>query len=214
MISQGNLIWHKGILPGVLGPLYLILSLSAGVFSQNSAILDEFSASENEGTVYLYWIITSGSTCDGIKIFRSNDSLNFIQIGEIGGVCGSSTAPQPYSFVDEFPETNGINYYRLELGYTGYSETIFLEMIDFKDDGYQVRPNPVVDKACVFFENATGNTFTFELYNLQGQQTGSMVSKENFFEVSTMHLSNGMYVFIIYSRDHEVIITGKLYVLH
>ncbi len=194
--------------------LLFCLALSNNTFSQNSPILDEFSASETNGTVYLYWIISSGSTCDGIKIFRSVDNLHFDQIGEIGGVCGNSSAPQPYNFVDERPEKNSVNYYRLELGSNGFSETISVEIIDFNDKGFQVRPNPAFEKAFVFFQNDLRKSFSLALYSLNGQVTGLQSTDANSFNINTMNLSNGTYIFIIFSEDDLIKIKGKIIVAH
>ena len=194
--------------------MMVLCAMTTSGFSQSTTILDEFSASENNGTVYLYWIISSGSTCDGIKIFRSVDNLNFTQIGEIGGVCGSSSAPQPYSFVDENPQKNRTNYYRLELGYSGYSETIFLEITDLNEKGYQVRPNPVVDEAHIVFQNDLRKSCSITLYNLIGRKTASQSTKETSFNIGTLNLNNGMYVFIISSADNQIKIKGKIIVQH
>ena len=70
------------------------------------------------------------------------DKINFNQIGEISGICGSKFEKISYSFEHPNPIKNRINYYRLALGGLGFSDTISIEILDFKY-GYQVRPNPM-----------------------------------------------------------------------
>jgi len=111
--------------------LLLLISQSASVsVAQNHPILGKFSISENNGDVYLSWSIIAGSSCNGIQIYRSIDSINFSQIGDIPGVCGSVDFTQTYDFTDNNPVKNKVNYYRLELGNQDFSQIVSIEIID------------------------------------------------------------------------------------
>ena len=103
----------------LLANILLFFSLQ-GLFAQRHPILGKFYLSENKGTVDLHWSIMEGSTCNGIQIYRSNDSIQFSKIGEISGVCGSISEEQSYTFSDVNPFRNQVNYYRLELGIHGF----------------------------------------------------------------------------------------------
>lgn len=129
--------------------LITVLVFLAGtrLVAQETTILDNFTAIKNDGKIYLRWVITSGRTCDGTRIYRSGEQIHFTQIGDISGICGSSTSPVPYDFIDENPLKNQRNYYRLESGNNGFSEIVSLESIGFENKGYQVRPNPVITQA-------------------------------------------------------------------
>ena len=94
----------------------LLQAATANVFAQHNSILDNFTVFENNENVYLNWTIISGSTCNGIQIYRSTDNLSFTQIGSIARICGSSSQPRNYAFTDNNPEKNKFNCYRLELG--------------------------------------------------------------------------------------------------
>lgn len=120
----------------------LVVATVETAAAQSGIALDDFTALENEGDVYLSWTLRAGSTCNGIQIQRSTDSLNFLQIGEIPGVCGSNSAAQRYTFVDSFPVLNQRNFYRLEFGGSGFSPVIDLLVLDYGDDQYLVFPNP------------------------------------------------------------------------
>ena len=95
------------------------LIIGSNSLAQQNSILGSFYLFESNAKIYLNWSIVSGSTCNGIKIFRSIDSLNFYEIGKIEGICGNISAEQFYNFIDENPVKNKINFYKLELGNSG-----------------------------------------------------------------------------------------------
>ena len=103
--------------------LSIALFLPMSLFGQEHPILNYFSANLGDNDVYLSWEIMGGGQCNGIQILRSTDSLNYVEIGDVQGVCGSPDFAQQYDFTDESPVENSINYYRLELGVQGFSST-------------------------------------------------------------------------------------------
>ena len=184
------------------------------LFAQNEGILDKFTGSQVDGRVYLNWVITSGRTCDGTRIFRSTDSLSFTQIGDIQGICGSESSPQPFSFTDENPVKNQTNYYRLELGNIGYSDIVAIIMYDFGNRGYLIKPNPVTDKAEILFTNPKREQHQLTLYDQRGNFISAELSNENYFTFYSSGLSAGVYLFFISNVDKPNIISGKIIVEH
>ncbi|PKP02754.1 MAG: hypothetical protein CVU14_02995 [Bacteroidetes bacterium HGW-Bacteroidetes-9] len=77
--------------------IIMILVFLAGpsLVAKETTVLNNFTVIKNNGKIYLRWVITSGSTCDGTKIYRSDGQINFTQIGDISGICGSSSSPVP-----------------------------------------------------------------------------------------------------------------------
>ena len=53
------------------------------------SVLNYFNAQVLNAQVVLNWEVRIGNTCDGIEIQHSTDSISFVKIGEIAGVCGS-----------------------------------------------------------------------------------------------------------------------------
>ena len=129
-----------------------------------------------EDMVFSEWM-----RCNGIQIFRSTDKINFIKIGDIAGVCGSTSAPQPYDLTDINPVKNSFNYYRLELGGSGISDIIGIEIIELEYSGYQIRPNPISTEAKIFFENNKNQEHHLTIYDTNGNQALALVTKEEFF---------------------------------
>ena len=130
-------------------------------FAQYHPILDNFIAIVSNEKIYLHWTITSGSTCNGMKVFRSTDTLNFTEIEDISGICGSTTTPVSYNYSDYAPIPNKTNYYRLELGVLGPSKYVSAEFIKPQNDNYLIRPNPVTESATLFFKNDLHDPYTF-----------------------------------------------------
>lgn len=145
-----------------------LLLAETGTLKAQHPILDDFSVFQHQDQVYLSWVISRGNTCNGITIERSTDGISFSEIGYIAGICGSPDFAQPYSYVDERPAPNQINYYRLELGLQGYTEVRSVEFIHAPDDGFILRPNPASHMVELLFRNPRSQEHIIELYNLSG----------------------------------------------
>ena len=198
----------------VLFVSFSMVFVSSFANAQSNPILDDFSILANNRKVYLNWIIKSGSTCNGIHIFRSANNSSFKEIGNIAGICGSVSSATPYNFVDQNPEKNTINFYRLELGNNGTSQTLSIEIIDIEKEGSQVRPNPVYNEAKIYFNNNTKVLNYLSVYNLSDKLIDELSSKENFFEIDSTNYSNGIYFFKIINKEKIIISKGKFIVAH
>ena len=196
--------------------LLLLLNVfsSQNTFAQFNSILNSFSASENNGNVYLSWQIVAGSTCNGIKIYRSANNISFVQIGDIPGICGNISFAQDYDFTDFEPIKNAVNYYRLELGNNGYSQVLAVEVIDIAKNGFQLRPNPAYGISKIIFENNNSLVHNFNIYNILGKLVFSVTGKEDFFEYDSNAFQNGTYFFTIALPGNDFILSGKLMVVH
>lgn len=195
--------------------LLLLLSQPTKIIvAQSHPILGKFYISETEGSVFLSWSIIAGSTCNGIQIFRSTDSTNFSQIGEIYGVCGSVDFEQPYDFTDNNPVKNKVNYYRLELGSQGFSQVVSVEIIDIESNGYQIRPHPANTETKIYFDNNKKQEYQLILYNMNGIEVFTTTAKEDFFLLNTSLLQSGLYLFTISISGNPPTAQGKLFVQH
>ena len=186
------------------------LVLVSNAFGQDVTILNNFNGFEADGNVTLNWVIKSGSTCNGITIFRSTDGINFEIIGDIQGVCGNLSQPEPYSFVDVNPVKNAINCYKLELGNYGFSESVKIEIIDLAANGYQIRPHPVTTESNIYFQNKLFENFQMELFDLNGKQVHFTTTSTDFFVVNAAGLTSGMYFFRISDMDARIRTAGKI----
>ncbi len=175
-------------------------------FNSSAQILtavDDFSIFKIENGIYLKWTLTTGSICNGIQIYRSTDSVIFLQIGEIPGICGSSIVSRSYTYIDNNPVKNKTNYYRLDFGGSGVSEILSLEIIDIQNGEIQIRPHPVIDKASIYFNNDKNEAFQLTLYNLSGYTIYTAITTEKFFQIDSEPYNAGIYFFSIALADGE-----------
>lgn len=190
--------------------LFLFLTLIPFLSSaQNESVVLYFEAEEFNSNVRLNWTISQGNTCNGIDLFRSSDGINYTKIGNIEGICGSTSASTDYSFTDLFPEKNSLNYYRLGLGGFGYSYIVQIEIIDIGPNTYQIRPQPINENGVLLFKNDSGKTAELKVYNTQGNIVGEYSTNDEKFELEELiRLPGGLYHFNLTVNDREI--KGKI----
>lgn len=193
--------------------LLLLVLIAFGVKAQETSILGSFKATTFNGKVQLSWQITAGSMCDGIKITHSTDSVNFTQIGEIIGVCGSISEPVNYNFTHDTPLQNGNNYYRLQLGPTTKSHIINIDLVAVGSSGYQIRPHPVAGPATLYFDNVNQQPHTLTIYTINGQAVQKYQTATSAFYLEPAGATNGLYLFTITDEKDNLHIKGKFLIL-
>jgi hypothetical protein len=194
--------------------IFILLTVTL-YFSTGHAqpVLQSFSAGTKSGKVYLDFEMHSGITCNGISIMHSIDKINFNKIGEISGTCGSKIESVHYLFEHADPVLNKINYYRLSLGGIGYSDTISIEVFNFKN-AYLLRPNPIQRIGTIYFDNDNNKIKSLILYNAQTRDIFKFRTSENNFKIDSENIPNGVYIFVIEKSEINERITGRLMVLH
>tara|TARA_Y100000385_G_scaffold258744_1_gene286941 strand:+ start:297 stop:908 length:612 start_codon:yes stop_codon:yes gene_type:complete len=193
----------------------LLISKSINLFSQIETIsVDNLNLFEYNGTIYIELTISAGNTCNGVFLERSTDTLSFTGISFIDGVCGNSSSPTSYNFVDETPIINKPSYYRIKFGATQTSKILDAFVIEFGEKKFQLRPNPVNNHAFLFFENNQIKLHTFSLYNQELKKVMSKTTYLNHFMFETNHLKDGIYIFSIQQKNTQNFISGQIVVNH
>lgn len=175
-------------------------------------ILSTFDVQQIGATMRLNWTIKSGSTCNGIVIERSSDGLEFNEIGVIEGICGNVSEPTDYEFYDESPVENLENFYRIELGFQGYSQIISGVYNTLNSEGFLVYPNPSNDQTQVFFRYKQGLEHCFKVFDASGKL---MLTNEN-IESSPIDLSfdqfdGGLYYGVLYVNGELEFVTRMVF---
>lgn len=186
--------------------LFWVCALNA----QFTPKLNRFSAQHRDGIVYLDWVMSSGSVCLGISIEKSEDSINFKEIGSIGGFCGNLTKPMSYAFQDESPLLNKKIYYRLSYPGLGHSHYISIVVIDVKKNDYEVNPNPSSGLSKINFYNPKGELHHIKVLNLSGVQVLELETTNEVFEIESGLLEAGIYQFMIYNDSLSNVVNGRL----
>lgn len=187
------------------------LLLSSYLHAQHNPVLESFTATQTNGKVFLIWVMSSGSTCNGIDILRSTDSLSFNSIGNIAGTCGSLTVAVTYQFTDDNPVKNKTNYYRLDLGGNGFSQVISVHIIDLSN-GYLLLPNPAKDIALIYFQNDLNQQHHLTIYNANARCVKKLTAQQNFFQLNTTNIPSGIYFFSITNNANQIKARAKLIV--
>jgi hypothetical protein len=125
-------------------PAFLILF---PVFSpaQQGQALSSFSGRLENSGISLEWVTRAGSFCQGLKLFHSTDSFIFSEIYEYPGICGSSNSPEKYTYFHKPGSQNGPQYYYLDLGPSGITETIRVDFWFAGPENLILFPNPATE---------------------------------------------------------------------
>lgn len=199
----------------VLKHLFLVLSfiVTDNCFSQDPPVLQKFTVEGINGKAYLNWTIEAGGTCNGIGILRSSDTTNFSQIGLLEGVCGSLSFPTNYTFTDESPIENKVNYYKLDLGGNGFSQIVGVEVILIGEEKYLLFSNPIVEKSTLYFKNETNQLAELNVIDSGGGICLVKSTTTDQFDLNRSEFAEkGVYLFTISVSGKEILVSGKLVV--
>ncbi|HYG52701.1 MAG TPA: hypothetical protein VD905_17445 [Flavobacteriales bacterium] len=131
-----------------------------------------FTVVQLESKVQLKWELAAGNTCNGIQVYRSQNGTDFSFIGEIDGICGSSSVPQQFIFDDVSPFPFQVNYYKLILGSGQHSPVISIDF-SYVQSGYFFIENPLRPTSELYLKQ--GEKFILRFYAPDGKLVGSFI---------------------------------------
>ena len=132
-----------------------------------------FSATCNGRYAELEWSTASERNNDYFVIERSDDAINFTEVGRVAGA-GNSIEQLDYTFND-YGIHGGDNYYRLvQVDYDGtrsVSEIVVATCIDAElgEPDVQAYPNPFNGELTVVLDNFDNRPATIEVYDILGK---------------------------------------------
>jgi hypothetical protein len=190
---------------------FIIFFLGFSSLAQPS-ILEKFSAEHISGKVFLSWTVKSGQTCNGIRIYRSEDSLSYTEIGDIQGVCGNLGYSVNYTFQDNDPTKNKVNFYRLDLGGIELTYSIAVEVIDVGQNDYYLKANPLVDQTKLYFRNPSQQTTVLTVISQNGKIIETKETTTDYFTLNSNDYLSGLYFFTLSNPNADKNISGKFMV--
>lgn len=168
--------------------------------------LANFFLIQDNKEVLLYWTIESGPTCNGLAVLHSTDSINFEEIGNISGVCGSTSSSIPYNFKDSSPVLSKRNYYKIRLGFSQFSEIQSLDLGYVEQNKIIIKPNPASENVTIGFNNDKNQTYSITLLNSIGSTVFSKEGiKANNLIINTGVFETGNYFIILSDSDGKTI---------
>ncbi len=179
----------------------LLLSLAAisgtgSVCAQEHPFLSEYALTELPDGVLVNWTIHGGSTCDGQEVQRSTDSLNFSVVHTIQGICGSPEASTPYTWFDPAPPELSTVFYRLKLGFDGFSsvKAVFFEQLNESDQRFF--PNPATDVATLVVDAKPNTPLDLLVFNGSGMLVVSLSGVNGpTVDIPVQQLPAGLYTY-------------------
>lgn len=153
-----------------LSILFIFIYALINTVHSQEVKLTRFNLSSDGMTVLLNWELESGSVCNGMTIFRSLDNLNFEEIGDVPGVCGSSAARVPYNYIDSTAIINKINYYKIRLGYSQFSDIKHIFHKYVEPGKVSIKPNPSYGIITLEFYNENNENYTLLIFDESGKQ--------------------------------------------
>ena len=132
-------------------------------------VIGSFGAQQQNAGVYLAFTVNAGNQCADLEVQRSADSVNFVSLYTFPGICGNAAFETQYSFTDQSPVANTKNFYRLKIGFSGFSNVVAVHFFAPGADGYLVIPSASGESATVLFNNPNGAAHLFELFDLNGR---------------------------------------------
>ncbi|MGB2996341.1 MAG: T9SS type A sorting domain-containing protein [Ferruginibacter sp.] len=166
--------------------------------------LIDFSITEAADHVKLYWKTSDEINNAGFVIERSNDGINWVNIGYVAANPASSSITR-YSWNDYEP-LKGKSYYRLQQtdldGSREYSKILFINR-NLSNNSITVYPNPATD---IININFGGRSFTgtVQLFNHAGQlMLESNVANQLTFGMNTTSFAKGKYNLVFSSASEK-----------
>lgn len=191
------------------GIFFISIFLFCGTVLSAQNHIENFSVDQVNESVHLKFTMLQGSICTGIKIYRGIDSLNTSEIGEIPGICGSLLEPVIYDYIDDKPEYNQTNYYKIDLSGLGYSDFRKIKVLRYSGESLLIFPNPVSGLLSLHVQKNRGEMLELQIFNTMGEAV-AVHFKENFGTISfdVSHLDQGIYYLKVLSDD-QVLDTKK-----
>jgi hypothetical protein len=205
------------LIPGIL----ILPQIGMG---QSHYLLSSFNAEKNGKRVILNWAIKQGSTCIGINILRSSDTLNFKEIGNIQGICGSIEFEQRYTYIDENPLSNQTNYYKLELGFSGRTKpALGVNFVNLENNTSKVVPNPNNGFGTIHFSNPNNQKVKIYIKDSNGKYVETMSTDQQSINFDERHFTKNslgfntptnMYFYTIVSDNEIILSQGQITIIH
>jgi len=194
--------------------LFISFLIAFGYNANTQTILGDFDIDQSDGKVLLAWTIKSGSVCNGMQIFRSKDSVDFVLIEDIQGVCGDLSSSVSYTYTDQTPILNNYNYYKINFGGLEDSNILGIEVINILSNSYLLKPNPVTGASDLYFENDYQSEVVLKVFDDFGDVIYLKETQANKFTLDSTSFSSGMYYFSLENKTTRNVINGKAVILN
>jgi len=162
-----------------------------------SVELSSFSLKSQEKSIFLNWETKSETDNDYFVVLRSQNGIDFEEIGELNGQ-GNSSVIVNYQFVDERP-LFGTSYYKLQqVDFNGESSFSQILSISFSvTNTFMLYPNPTNSDVNLTLSTEEKESVLIEVFDVVGQlvfvQNQNLSIGANSVPLSTAFFNEGLY---------------------
>ena len=196
-------------------PIYLLFIITPLLAMSQSPVIQGFRAQQVGDDVQLNWFIPQGQSCIDMEVQRSTDSLNFLTVNTVFGLCGTNDSDSPYDYNDRMHEPGSRTYwYRIYASSgTVVSESIRVDYRLFAPGQLVISPNPLIENGTATYTSLSGENLILNWYNSQGQSIRStQPDTPGQFALMKEGLSPGMYFLQVVSENGEIRDTKRIWV--
>ncbi len=167
--------------------------------------LISFSASANDGKVFLTWSTATETNNRGFEIQRNSNRNNWSEIGFIDGY-GTTSEKHNYSFPDKDIKPGKYQYRLKQIDLSGeynYSEIIEMNLeIPGAFELEQNYPNPFNPSTKISWQSPVGGWQTLKVYDILGTEVATLVNEYKpagsyDLEFNASNLQSGVYFYRI-----------------
>jgi hypothetical protein len=175
---------------------FLFFLLSTHIFAQRILNFKIFQVNQ---AVFLNFILSKGSSCNGFNVLHSTDSVNFKVIHEDPTICGTSNADEAKNWTHANPTINQLNYYKIQLNPGEMSPVNRIFVNQTNKPNIVLFPNPIstdIDLLTIKILGTESLAFDGFIYNQFGNYV-LKIEKQSTISNSTIkinELSNGLYL--------------------
>ena len=175
---------------------FLFFLLSTHIFAQRILNFKIFQVNQ---AVFLNFILSKGSSCNGFNVLHSSDSVNFKVIHEDPTICGTSNADEAKNWTHANPIINQLNYYKIQLNPGEMSPVNRIFVNQTNKPNIVLFPNPIstdhdfltikiLGTESLEFDGFIYNQFGNYVLKIENQSTLSNST------IKIHELSNGLYL--------------------
>lgn len=144
------------------------LGLALSSIAQEHPFIASYTLTEFDGGIRLDWTIQGGSTCNGQDVERSTDGVTFTNVHRIEGICGDPSVAVPFNWFDPAPLEFTTIYYRVKLGFDGYTsiKSVVFDQLTTSDQRFF--PSPMTGEATLVVNVGSRATIDLRIWTSNG----------------------------------------------
>lgn len=159
-----------------------------------------------DGRVQVEWTMQGGSSCDGSEVLRSTNGVDFTAIHRISGICGDPLFDVPFGYRDDSPPELSRIYYRINLGFDGFSSIKSVDFAQLNETQQRFFPSPVRTTATLLLNVAGSASVDLLVFDNGGRQVlerQGLVGREHELDLSFLHAGVYGYVATVEGRRFQ-----------